>query len=264
MFKAVNVFSGRGNNLDHGKLIIFLFLMIFLCFSTAIAQDLTVNIRGITVDPAESSFEIPIYISDLSAVVASFQLYVNIDGIHLINFASSDLIVESADFLDNWTLSAFQFGTPAIVKVIAGTNNSEEYLQPFSGERLLVTLRGVLASSDSNAVCDSSGVIFMWVGESNFFGPEGEILALDLNSGAYYIDCSACGDANLDDAINVSDAVYIINYVFTGGYLPADKHNGDVNCDGTCNVSDAVYLINFVFVGGNAPCDSDGDNVPDC
>jgi hypothetical protein len=39
---------------------------------------------------------------------------------------------------------------------------------------------------------------------------------------------------------------------------------GDVNCDGTSNVSDAVWIINYVFVGGNPPCDTDGDGEPDC
>jgi hypothetical protein len=39
---------------------------------------------------------------------------------------------------------------------------------------------------------------------------------------------------------------------------------GDVNCDDVCNVSDAVWIINYVFVGGNVPCDSSGDGIPDC
>lgn len=39
---------------------------------------------------------------------------------------------------------------------------------------------------------------------------------------------------------------------------------GDVNCDNLCNVSDAVWIINYVFVGGNVPCDKTGDGVPDC
>jgi hypothetical protein len=73
-----------------------------------------------------------------------------------------------------------------------------------------------------------------------------------------------CGDANADSAINVSDAVYIINYVFTGGEVPDPLGVADVNCDQTVNVSDAVYLINYVFVGGNSPCDPDGDGLPNC
>lgn len=73
-----------------------------------------------------------------------------------------------------------------------------------------------------------------------------------------------CGDVNDDRKINVSDAVYIINYVFAGGDPPVYLRTGDVNCDDSTNVSDAVWIINHVFVGGNAPCDLDGDSEPDC
>lgn len=73
-----------------------------------------------------------------------------------------------------------------------------------------------------------------------------------------------CGDANGDESINVSDAVYIINYVFVGGGAPDPLESADANCDSSVNVSDAVFIINFVFVGGNPPCDVDGDEIPDC
>jgi len=73
-----------------------------------------------------------------------------------------------------------------------------------------------------------------------------------------------CGDANADEAVNISDAVSIINYVFVGGNPPDPIQVGDVNCDGSCNVSDAVWIINYVFVGGDEPCDIDGDSIPDC
>jgi hypothetical protein len=39
---------------------------------------------------------------------------------------------------------------------------------------------------------------------------------------------------------------------------------GDVNCDGTANVGDAVFLINYVFKGGYDPCDPDGNGSNDC
>lgn len=62
-----------------------------------------------------------------------------------------------------------------------------------------------------------------------------------------------CGNANGDASINVSDAVWIINFVFVGGDPPDPLCVGDANGDFSINVSDAVYIINFVFVGGSAP-----------
>jgi Dockerin type I domain len=80
-----------------------------------------------------------------------------------------------------------------------------------------------------------------------------------------------CGDANNDGVVNVSDAVWIINYVFVGGGAPQPVLAcGDANTDGTVNVSDAVWIINYVFVGGGPPLDCspgspewiDGDCCP--
>jgi len=73
-----------------------------------------------------------------------------------------------------------------------------------------------------------------------------------------------CGDASADQEVNVSDAVYIINYVFVSGNPPQPMEAGDTNCDATVNVSDAVWIINYIFVGGNDPCDITGDKIPDC
>lgn len=56
------------------------------------------------------------------------------------------------------------------------------------------------------------------------------------------------GDANGDGTVNVSDAVWLINYVFVGGNPPVDMHSSDVNNDCNVNVSDAVFIINFVFI----------------
>jgi hypothetical protein len=73
-----------------------------------------------------------------------------------------------------------------------------------------------------------------------------------------------CGDANNDGAVNVSDAVYVINFAFDGGPAPEPLEAADCNCDSRVNVSDAVYIINFAFAGGNPPCDPDGNGEPDC
>jgi hypothetical protein len=61
------------------------------------------------------------------------------------------------------------------------------------------------------------------------------------------------GDANNDNAINVGDAVYLINHIFKSGPAPAAWKTGDANCDGLVNVGDAVRLINHVFKGGPSP-----------
>ncbi|HDS00698.1 MAG TPA: M28 family peptidase [candidate division Zixibacteria bacterium] len=73
-----------------------------------------------------------------------------------------------------------------------------------------------------------------------------------------------CGDANNDGDVNLTDAVYIINYIFIAGPPPDPLLSGEVNCDGTLNVSDGVWILNYVFIGGSEPCDTNDDGVPDC
>lgn len=74
----------------------------------------------------------------------------------------------------------------------------------------------------------------------------------------------ACGDANSDGTANVTDAVYIIQYIFAGGPPPSPISCGDANCDGIPNITDAVYLIQYIFAGGAPPCDTNNDGIPDC
>jgi hypothetical protein len=62
-----------------------------------------------------------------------------------------------------------------------------------------------------------------------------------------------CGDCNEDGSVNVSDVVYLINYLFGGGPEPIPYESGNVNCDSVIDIADAVYLINYIFVGGPAP-----------
>ena len=73
-----------------------------------------------------------------------------------------------------------------------------------------------------------------------------------------------CGDCNADGTANITDAVYLITYIFGGGPPPNPLASGDANCDGTVNVTDAVYLIQYIFAGGPPPCDPNDDGVPDC
>lgn len=69
-----------------------------------------------------------------------------------------------------------------------------------------------------------------------------------------------CGNANGDSAVDISDAVFLISHIFSGGASPgacscsgSGNGLGDANGDGTVDISDAVYLISFIFAGGAAP-----------
>jgi hypothetical protein len=62
------------------------------------------------------------------------------------------------------------------------------------------------------------------------------------------------GDANGDDKYSVSDAVFLVNYLFKGGKAPVPLGAGDANCSSDVTVADIVYLVNYLFKGGPVPC----------
>jgi hypothetical protein len=66
-----------------------------------------------------------------------------------------------------------------------------------------------------------------------------------------------CGDANGDCAVDISDAVFLIQFIFAGGPAPGDCNYpiglGDANGDCAVDISDAVYLIQYIFAGGDPP-----------
>jgi hypothetical protein len=88
--------------------------------------------------------------------------------------------------------------------------------------------------------------------------------ALDANNqigDSYWLmkyDCSATlkpGDADNDGLITISDAAYLVSYIFGGGPAPKPSLSaGDADCNGFVDISDAVYLINYIFGSGPAPC----------
>lgn len=63
-----------------------------------------------------------------------------------------------------------------------------------------------------------------------------------------------CGDTDANEIVNISDAVYLIAYIFGGGPAPDPLESGDCDCNQIVNISDAVYLISYIFGGGPAPC----------
>ena len=62
-----------------------------------------------------------------------------------------------------------------------------------------------------------------------------------------------CGDADSNELVTISDAVYLINYIFGGGSEPSSQLAADADGSGLLTISDVVFLINYIFGGGPEP-----------
>ena len=61
------------------------------------------------------------------------------------------------------------------------------------------------------------------------------------------------GDVNFDEKLDLSDAIFILSYLFLGGPPPRCEDAADTNDKGTLDITDAVYLLNHLFLGNAAP-----------
>jgi aminopeptidase N len=61
------------------------------------------------------------------------------------------------------------------------------------------------------------------------------------------------GDANVDGNVDLSDIVYIINYIFHYGPAPDMPDWADANADCLVNIGDPVYLVHYLFKEGAVP-----------
>ncbi len=74
------------------------------------------------------------------------------------------------------------------------------------------------------------------------------------------------GDMDHSHTLDISDLVYMVDYMFVGGapISPICVGDIDINDDGDClvDISDLVYFVDYMFTGGPAPvagcvCDED-------
>lgn len=60
-------------------------------------------------------------------------------------------------------------------------------------------------------------------------------------------------DANGDSNVDLSDAVYILSYLFLGAEPPACAEGADTNGNGDVDITDGIYLLTALFLGGPVP-----------
>ncbi len=60
----------------------------------------------------------------------------------------------------------------------------------------------------------------------------------------------ACGDINGSGAVDISDAIMILDHLFTARDAYLCPGVSDVNGDGSLDISDAIFLLASLFLGG--------------
>jgi hypothetical protein len=76
---------------------------------------------------------------------------------------------------------------------------------------------------------------------------------LRLDFGGPPLDRFVRSDCDASGASNITDPVFLLNYLFSGGEQPSCLEACDANDKDGLNLTDAIYVLNFLFAGGTPP-----------
>ncbi|MEM7262487.1 MAG: hypothetical protein AAF488_10895 [Planctomycetota bacterium] len=61
------------------------------------------------------------------------------------------------------------------------------------------------------------------------------------------------GDSTTDCGVDLTDAIFILNWLFAGGTPPACQDSADANDSNQVDLSDPIYILTWLFLGGPPP-----------
>ncbi|MBI4584055.1 MAG: hypothetical protein HY717_08535 [Planctomycetes bacterium] len=115
----------------------------------------------------------------------------------------------------------------------------------------------------TNAITVSGHSLFPSLDDYSYIFVNGRIEIIDIATFNHFIR----GDSNSDLAVDQSDAVYTLEYLFLGGPPPGCLDGADANDDGDVDVSDPIRTLEVLFLGrGEIPPPKGGageDPTPD-
>jgi hypothetical protein len=158
---------------------------------------------------------------------------------------------------DIWASVALPPTVPPLSPVVALSVDSGGALYAAFYNKTIGGVHKVFYTTDQGANWTNAGLDSVTVNQLVSYGDttyvltngRGVIMLVRSTPPAY-----KCGDADGSSSINVSDVVFLINYIFASGPAPNPFAAGDPDCSGTVNITDGVYLINYIFASGPLPC----------
>ncbi|MFN0060278.1 MAG: IPT/TIG domain-containing protein [Planctomycetota bacterium] len=111
-----------------------------------------------------------------------------------------------------------------------------------------LTAANIVVIDDTQLTCETP--------PSTFIGSVDVLVSNDLGSDSVVNGFTygfVRGDANDDCTVDLADAIYGLDYLFTQGPAPACEDALDANDDGDLRIADCIYIIAYLFDGGSPP-----------
>jgi hypothetical protein len=188
-------------------------------------------------------------------------------GVYTVDFVSSDGSLQSRVTVTITVAEAgnqapiFTMTLPSSQPVIAGEIHTTNLtaIDP-EGGAITITYNGLPLNSTFTDYGNGTAA-FVFAPQSSQIGNVFSLVftardsngATDVASSSYRVVAFLRGDANSDNNLDMSDIMFILNYIYKGGQPPASFDAADVNLDNAINILDAEYLIRYFYKKGSPP-----------
>ncbi len=215
----------------------------------------SVAVSGTATQYKTVNFKVPVYLNNPTAQIGGFEITLVLDYTGVVNIIDSvdttGSLINKFDYV-GYSASGGRLTVVGIADV--DSNPPSGVIGPGNGLffNMLVNI-----TSDCFAIAETTlTTIRVDTVGSHLAKPSGEwIDSVEFFDGSVYVPgLCVYGDVNANGSVNLSDVIYLVNYVFKAGTPPCPEKAGDANKNKVINLADIVYLVNHVFKGGPAPC----------
>lgn len=240
-------------------------------FDVTVAQDGTLarlqdafNYRSKVLRVAESEGpiggnRIPVDIlctSDEALTGVSFAVSYETSELTMNEISTENLLTNEASFAAANIDNESGITTFGIVMSLTDTTPSIPAAEELVIARLLVSMSAELSVGDRARVELTSGIgsppvelEYTTVAKGRVVSPlamHGQVTAL---AAATFLR----GDSDQNGTIQLTDAVFLLDYLFRGGRVLSCEDAADSNDDGRIDISDGILILRFLFSGGDRP-----------
>ena len=125
----------------------------------------------------------------------------------------------------------------------------------WEGEKVLLATM-TFKIQDTMTICmdttfwPPNSLLSFWRQDTKGYTPRTNLPSCFQVHSLYPVCSGRPGDLNDDFKADVTDLIYVINYLFIEGSPPLYRDCADVNCDGVINIADVVCYINYLYKEG--------------
>ena len=238
------------------------FAAVLVILPPALDADSVLRIEDGEITAGDENIEIPILL-DTDTDVYGFQLSLSTDPsrIEMRSIDLQDGAAQTADFSDGFVLGAGGGLSWGVVLDVTDPIDQDSFIPAGDGHRLAWIVADVVTDEAARTAVrfvDRAAAENVPATRNKVVREAGIEIPLRTDDAVITISVDQHpvfqrGNANQDGNFDLSDGVFTLNYLFTGGDEPLCLDAADATDNGVVDLSDAVLTFNNLFLGGPPP-----------